>query len=423
VIDRSPPVGSAEAAPSPAFAPPPGNPRFPLFDGLRGLAVLGILAFHVAEFTNQLGFGAAGRFDEVAGSEAVITFFVISGFLLYRPYAAAHVRGSGGPSARRYARRRALRILPAYWTVLTVLAIYPGIAGVLTGNGWRYYGYLQLYSERTLGRGIPVAWTLCVEVTFYIVMPIWAAVIRRLSPSGRWLRQELGGLALWAALGALIQLAAAHQLVNHLVEVSLLGQCIWLGMGMAFAVISVVAQLGDGNLRRVTDLLGAHPSLCWLGAAAAYVGLMAIVPRGGLFGLIAAVATRQSVTTTALKIVLEAIVVILLVTPAVFGETRHGAPGRLLALRPIVWLGVISYSFYLWHLTLVELIATRGGAGSFSARGFNLLAHVHSARTFVLFVVALAVTLVIASLSYRFVELPFLRRKERRTAAPYSPAR
>lgn len=372
--------------------------------------MLGILAFHVAEFTNALGFGVAGRFEEVAGTEAVIAFFAISGFLLYRPYVAAHARGRAGPRTSRYARRRALRILPAYWTTLTLLAIFPGIAGVFSGDWWRYYGYLQLYSQRTLGGGIPVAWTLCVEVTFYIAMPIWAAAIRRLA-GGRWLRYELAALALWMALGALVQLAAAHKLVSHLVEVSLLGQCIWIAIGMAFAVASVAARSDGGRMAALTRELGARPSLCWLGAAAAYGALMVIVPGGGLFGLIAAVATRQSATTTAVKIVLEAVLVVLLITPAVFGETRRGAPRRLLAWKPVVWIGVISYSFYLWHLTIIELIATPGGGAAFSAKGLNLLGHVHAARTFVLYMVSFVVTLVVASLSYQLVELPFLRRK------------
>jgi peptidoglycan/LPS O-acetylase OafA/YrhL len=77
----------------------------------------------------------------------------------------------------------------------------------------------------------------------------------------------------------------------------------------------------------------------------------------------------------------------------------------------VVWLGVISYSFYLWHLTIVQLIAAPGRGSAFSAPGLNLLAHVHVARTLVLYVVSLAATAVVASISYRFVELPFLRRK------------
>ena len=160
-------MAAPHEAPSPALAPPPGNPRFPLFDGLRAIAALGVLTFHSFELSGKLGLGLSGRFAEVAVN-GVLLFFVISGFLLYRPYVAAHSHGHGGPSRARYARRRALRIVPAYWTVLTLLAIYPGIRGVFSGDWWRYYGFLQLYSGRTLGGGIQVAWTLSVEVSFYV---------------------------------------------------------------------------------------------------------------------------------------------------------------------------------------------------------------------------------------------------------------
>ena len=52
---------------------------------------------------------------------------------------------------------------------------------MFTGDWWHFYGYLQLYSAKTRTQGIAVAWTLCVEVTFYIVLPIWAVGVRRLS--------------------------------------------------------------------------------------------------------------------------------------------------------------------------------------------------------------------------------------------------
>jgi peptidoglycan/LPS O-acetylase OafA/YrhL len=69
-------------------------------------------------------------------------FFALSGFLLYRPYLAARLAGRPQPSTRSFLRRRWLRILPAYWVALTVLAIWPGLPGVFTGDWWRYYGLL-----------------------------------------------------------------------------------------------------------------------------------------------------------------------------------------------------------------------------------------------------------------------------------------
>ncbi len=379
--------------------------------------MLGILAFHVSEFTGQLGIGIAGRFYEVAGGEAVLLFFAISGFLLYRPYVAAHAGRRAGPSAGVYARRRALRILPGYWTALTLLAIFPGIAGVFSGDWWRYYGYLQLYSGRTIGAGIPVAWTLCVEVTYYLALPFWAAAVRRLSARGQfgargWFAIELVALTIVGAGGVVVQLAAADGKVGYLVAVSLAGECLWIVIGMSLAVLSVAVERGEaGFLGAAAGAAGRFAGACWLIGAAAFAGMMALVPQGGLFGLIATTQVRQSLHLTAAKIALGIVLVGMLLAPAVFGDWHRGAARRLLRLRPVVWLGVVSYSFYLWHMTIVELIATPGHGASFSASGLNLLGHVHAARTLVLYLASFAATAVIAWLSYRMVELPFLRRK------------
>ena len=105
-------TGAAVELPAPAVAPPPGNPRFPLFDGLRAIAALSVLTFHVAAISGALERGFAG--DVLAMlSRGVILFFVISGFLLYRPFVAARAGGRHAPSSTRYARRRILRIVPA----------------------------------------------------------------------------------------------------------------------------------------------------------------------------------------------------------------------------------------------------------------------------------------------------------------------
>jgi peptidoglycan/LPS O-acetylase OafA/YrhL len=408
---------AASAPPSPAFAAPPGNPRFPLFDGLRGIAVLAILSFHCAEYSGRIGFGPLGRLAEVAGGEAVIWFFVISGFLLYRPYAAARADGRHRPSTGLYARRRALRILPGYWVALTLLAIVPGVVGVFTGDWWRYYGYLQLYSAHTRNGGIPVAWTLCVEVTFYAALPLWAILLRRLPGDGTlrgFLRSELGSLSVVMVGGVAVQIAVSRGHLPYAVGVSLAGQCVWLAIGMALAVISVAVQrqrTAPAILRGLAD----RPELCWAIAVPAAIGLMLLLPSHGLFGLIATVEVAQSIPRTVAKLTLEGVLAVAFVLPAILGDQRHGLPRKVLAWRPAIGLGVISYSFYLYHLPIVALLAVRH-TSAFSATGLNLMGHVHVARTSVLYVLSLAITAVVATASYRFVELPFLRRKERKNA-------
>ena len=413
---------ASATAPSPAFAAPPGNPRFPLFDGLRGIAVLAVLLLHSSELSGRVGLGVGGRLGEAAGGLGVIVFFVISGFLLYRPFAAARATGRRRAPLRLYARRRALRILPAYWIVLTILATFPGVFGVFTGHWWRYYGFLQDYFARSTSSGIPVAWTLCVEVTFYLALPLWAALLaRRTSTSRRsFAIAELTPLAAVAMVGLIIQILAQRHTVPVVLASTLVGESLWFAIGMAIAVLSVVEH-GAASRPAAVNWLSDRPLVYWAVALAALAGLMVMVPSGGFFGLVASVQQPQPAFQTLLRLVLEAIVTVGLILPAVFAGRRPGVPRRVIGSRALIGLGVISYSFYLWHLTIVEFIAG-GHTNAFSSTGLNLMAHVHSARMTVLFLVSLAVAVPISAASYRLFELPFLRRKERQNVQVRTPS-
>jgi peptidoglycan/LPS O-acetylase OafA/YrhL len=406
----------AEPAPSPALAPPPGNPRFGLFDSLRGLAAIAILLFHVASITGTLNDPVTGDALAVLGPRALVLFFVVSGFLLYRPFVAARAKGRPPPRTRRYLRRRALRILPGYWTALTLLAIFPGIVGVFTEDWWRYYFFLQLYSAETIDKGIPVAWSLCVEVTFYLALPFWALAVGRLwagSAPGAWVRVEFATLGLFAASGVAIQVAADRELVSDILATTLLGQSPWLALGMALAVVSVAATEGVFSREsRPMSFVIEHPGLCWIGSALALAGLTALLEPGGLLGIVRAINTPQPVAETLAAVVLTAAWAALLVAPAVFGEDAGGLPRRVLAARPLLWLGVVSYGFFLWHLPVAQLLALPADPAHFSASGLGLLADIPVAATPILAILTLAVTLVFAAASYYLVELPFLRRKE-----------
>lgn len=407
--------GDAPPAPSPAVAPPPGNPRFPLIDSLRGIAVLAVVTFHVAIISGAVGVRVAGDLLAVLGDVGLVLFFVISGFLLYRPFVAARASGRSPPSTRRYARRRVLRIVPGYWAALTLLSVFPGIVGPFSGDWWRFYFFGQLYASRTVGAGIPVAWTLCVEVSFYLLLPLWARATRRVRV-GRGerslLRMELAPLALLALCGAAVQVAASRLAISHLVSDSLLGQCTWFALGMALAVASVASER-RGRDWPVLRAAAGHPGLCWIGAAACLAALAAVLRPGGEFTILLALSTRQPLVKTVAGLLLTAGLMVLVVTPAVFGEGTRGVPRRILASAPLALLGLISYGVYLWHLTVAELLGLGANPALFSAPGLNLVGTIHHGRTEVLFVLTLAASCVLAALSYRFVELPFLRLKER----------
>jgi peptidoglycan/LPS O-acetylase OafA/YrhL len=117
----------------------------PGFDGLRAIAALTVVSYHVAlrsGLTRSAWFGPV--WWELKGGVAI--FFVISGALLYLPYARALRDRSGLPDWRGYARRRAVRIVPAYWVVLTVMAVGPFHAAIFGPDAWRYYGLSQIYA-------------------------------------------------------------------------------------------------------------------------------------------------------------------------------------------------------------------------------------------------------------------------------------
>jgi peptidoglycan/LPS O-acetylase OafA/YrhL len=297
---------------------------------------------------------------------------------------------------------------------LTVLAIYPGIVGPFTDDWWRYYFFLQLYSEDTLPYGIPVTWSLCVEVTFYLLLPFWAMAVGRVSlgPGPRaWLRAELVALALAASVGVVFQVLASQQLVSDILASSLLGQSTWLALGMALAVASVAAEAREREPSTVRAIV-ARPGWCWIAAAGALAALTAILQPGGLLGILQALNTRQPVGETLLAIALTAAMSALFVAPAVFGENAGGVPRRILASAPIAWLGLVSYGLFLWHLPIAELLALPADPFHFSASGFDLAAKLPFAVTPILLVLTIVVTSVLAAVSYYVVELPFLRRKE-----------
>ncbi len=224
-------------------APPPGHRRFPLVDSLRAIAALGVIVTHTATFgavSTSTWPGAVAHNLDIG----VAIFFVISGFLLYRPFCAADLLGAPRPTGGAYARRRLLRIVPAYWLALTVLALYTNLPGVFSSDWWRYYGFLQVYDPRTLYGGISAAWTLCIEVTFYAALPFYAAAIRRRAGGrGRRDRIRLDAAVLTAlALGSILLRTVDDATGQSVLRATILENFDWFAVGMGLALASAALQ-------------------------------------------------------------------------------------------------------------------------------------------------------------------------------------
>src|ERR1700687_373775 len=135
------------ALPPPVAAEFATKPRhFPCFDGLLSIAALLVLVHlpaWVSAFTKSSSLGLYTSRLEIG----VSVFFLISGFLLYRPFAVSHLSERTSPNSRRFWERRLLRIVPAYWLALTVLTYV--FHAISMGAGWQgivsHYFFLQIY--------------------------------------------------------------------------------------------------------------------------------------------------------------------------------------------------------------------------------------------------------------------------------------
>ena len=398
--------GNVEPVEAPeAVAPPPGHPRFPLFDSLRAIAAIAVLLVHAAIFADAT---EAFYWPIVAHLDiGVPFFFLLSGFLLYRPFVAARVLGARASRIRDYARRRFLRVMPAYWLALTALTIFPGLHGAFSSNWWVYYGLLQNYPVYTrtpdcaadfFNCAIGPAWTLAIEVDFYILLPFFAIgmawLISRL-PRRRWLAAEMTVLGLFAALSVVIQSTDSGSDIFQWLFFSPFGRAWWFALGMGLAVISVRGQ-EQGAESRPVRWIGARPGVAW-GAALAlylYLCLFVLAPAPSVGGRLI------ERTEYVAEYLLFGVIAALVALPAIFSSPSKGIPHRVLGHPTLAWLGLVSYGIFLWHFPIVVALAEGGVAGWWPKMAFPVLASV----TFV-------ITVACAALSYYLVERPLMRFK------------
>jgi peptidoglycan/LPS O-acetylase OafA/YrhL len=380
------------------------DPRFPLFDSLRAIAALSVFAVHIP-LVARMSLDNPARDYLIQLNIGVAVFFLISGFLLYRPFARARYLRRSQPATIPYAERRALRIFPAYWVALVFTVLLLGASGeaeratdVFTPYGVpAYFGLLQVYDSNTLLGGISAAWTLCVELTFYAMLPLWALLLSRVSfRSDRgFLRTELLGLGVLFAIGVTWTTVAAlnsHPSAVVLIDVTQIEPWLYVlpayldqfALGMALAVVSV-AIAGRSVQPRAVRLIDRAAWLPWVAAAFAFF-LVAHVP-GWLSGSFPAqlIAIHE----------LQALFAFALLLPAVFGDPDRGLVRRILGNRALLWVGLVSYGVYLWHVVILDKLDREGVLDSLGGFGYIVL--------------ALALTLVVAAASFYGVERHALR--------------
>jgi len=407
--ERSEHSGELDGAVAVETPAPLRPPRFPAFDGLRAIAMATVVGVHTA-FVSGLTFRDHTAAIYAARLEiGVAVFFLISGFLLYRPFAVAHLAAGPRPRTGAFWVRRLLRIVPAYWVALflttTIIHATPiGPGGMRAYLSHYLFAQIYLPGQVIPASGITQAWTLCVEMSFYLMLPLYAAAIglRRnsRSPNQR-LARELAGLVVLVAISLVYRFwvlsLQRHGLIYKYMILWLPGELDLFSVGMLLAILSAWTHQRGHEPRWLSRWW--FPWASWALAAVAFVGVSHIgVPTTVTYVKTYLDITRQTLYGT---------FAFFLLLPAVFGPQHRGAIRRFLCSWPMASLGVISYGVYLWHQALIsELI-------KYYPRLFGMKLFFNVAF-WGMFGEILGAGIVVASLSYFIIEKPALRLKRLR---------
>lgn len=309
------------------------------------MAALLVVGTHAAFATGTLSHGYVGAM--AARLEiGVAIFFALSGFLLFGPWVTAAATSAPAPAAADYARRRMRRIMPAYVvTVLLAYAVYSVFsAGPNPGQSWaglaRHLTLTQIYTDNYLltylHRGLSQTWSLAVEVSFYALLPAIAWVLTTVLCADRWRPARL-----LTGLAGLASISLVWQLVVSGTDWLPNSAGMWLPAHLAaFAggmALAVLAEMGV----RCPARIALPVALCGF--------LVVCTPLAGSITM-GPVQIWEPLTKTALY----AVVAALAVAPLALGD--RGLVHRLLASKPMVWLGEISYEIFLLHVLVMALV-------------------------------------------------------------------
>jgi peptidoglycan/LPS O-acetylase OafA/YrhL len=359
--------------------------------GIRAVAAILVVLTHAAYTTGRYTHGYAGLIYSRM-EIGVPIFFVLSGFLLFSPWVRASAarresgsaEGKDGPSVQRYAWHRVRRIMPAY--VVTVLAAYLlyhfRTAGPTPGHTWlglfRNLTFTQIYTDdylfSYLHQGLTQMWSLAVEVAFYVALPVMAWLLLVVLCRRRW-RPVL----LMIGLTVLACITPAWLVLVHTTD--------WLPDGARLWLPTYLAWFVGGMMLAVLREMGfrAYALVCVPLALVCY--LIASTPIAG-----APTTSPSELREGLAKAAFYAVIATLAVAPLALGN--QGWYAQVMASRPMVFLGEISYEIFLIHLVTMELVMVE-----------ILHFHIYTGSMLWLFVVTMLVTIPLAWLLHRFTRV------------------
>ncbi|OBH61156.1 acyltransferase [Mycobacterium sp. E2479] len=365
----------------------------PAVEGMRACAAMGVVVTHVAFQTGHSS-GAIGRlfgrFDL-----AVAVFFALSGFLLWRGHAAA-ARGLGPrPATGHYLRSRVVRIMPAYVVaVIVILSLLPDADHASPTVWLANLTLTQIYVPLTLTGGLTQMWSLSVEVSFYLALPVLALLARRLPARARVPAIAALGALSWAWGWVPIHSGSGTNPLNWPPAFFS-----WFAAGM---LLAEWVHSGIGLPVRLAQKKGGRPVMA---AVAVIAYLIAASPLAGPEGLVPGTPAQF-----ALKTAMGSVVAFALVAPLVLD--RMDTPHHVLGTTAMVTLGRWSYGLFVWHLAALAMVFPVLGTFPFTGRMPAVLA------------VTLIFGFAIAAVSYALVESPCreaLRRWEKREKPGETP--
>ncbi|MBV8889570.1 MAG: acyltransferase [Alphaproteobacteria bacterium] len=353
-----------------------GTPRLAVINGLRGVAIGLVLSYHLIAGTMSPqsldGFGwIAARLVSpllTEGWTGVNLFFILSGFVLYLPYAAGQRTMHSLADRLAFYRRRAWRLLPLFYiAVLLEWAAAPGPDPRDIGELLSILSFGFIVSPHYFGPSFnPPLWSLGVEIAFSAVFPVLVAAQHRLG-LGRLLMLVLA-TAFAFRFGGILRFPALQSPTYNSDSILCRIDEFVLGMAVAAAWVGGRLPRRPGGAATAGLLLVA---LAWLGFDQVLRGDLPPLARAGL----------NNVLDIGLCALLMA---------ALAPRTRLA---RMLSWRPLQIAGCMSYSLYVWHLPLLRAVIPDPAALTAGALGLAIP-------------IFLALALAAAAVSYRLIEFP-----------------
>ena len=352
--------------------------------GIRAVAAMTVVLTHAAyttgHYTKDYGGLLLARMEI-----GVPIFFALSGYLLFAPWAKNAASGVAAPSVRRYAWRRVRRIMPAYViTVLIAFALYHfRLGGPNPGHTWvgfiRNLTLTQIYADKYaysyLHQGLQQMWSLAVEVSFYVALPLLAYLLLVVLCRRRWQPKRLV-----AGLIGMMLVSPAWLVLVHTTDWLPDGAHLWLPAYLAwFAGGMLLAALQQIGVRVYALVCVPLAVICFLIAATPIAGAPQTLP----------LELREALV----KVIFYMVIAALAIAPLALGN--RGWYARLLATRPMVFLGEISYEIFLIHVIIMELVMVE-----------VLQWQIYHGSFVWLFVVTMVFTVPVAWVLHRFTRVP-----------------